>query len=349
MPDDAPTGAEIERAPAPEPAAPEPTRELTVSDAPTLGIIRAASPDAILEKAATIANALKGLIERQGLAANMGGGRKHVEVGAWQACGTMLGALGGQPLHAETVWTRPVIGDDGVTPRRTTYTATLTRYPKGKGPDKPVEVTTYDVDGLDWEAFVEVKTPDGGVVGSAQGMVGRSESTWAKREDYALRSMAETRAESRAYRRAIGWIVNLAGFSATPQEEMPAAAAEVKEFGPEATDDQQQKLLKALAYLFDTGDGPDDTLAIDAFNTLGLTFNYIPAAIARGIGLAAGRLKRSIDAAKGEPAPASAAPAPKPDEPADAEVVSGDVVQPDPVAAAEAAAIANDVFGGTSE
>lgn len=325
MSDEAPDGVAVEDAT--PPAEPSPSREMVLADAPGTGIIRAASPDEILNKAATIANALKGLIDKQGLAASMGGGRKHVEVGAWQACGTMLGALGGQPLHAETVWTRPVLGDDGVTPRRTTYTATVTRYPKGKGEGKPVEVTTYDVDGFDWEAFVEVKTPDGKVVGSAQGMVGRAESTWAKREDYALRSMAETRAESRAYRRAIGWIVNLAGFSATPQEEMPSRDAPA--FGPMADDALTETMLKGLAYLLDTGDGPNEKLAVQAYNRIGKRFDGIPQAAAYGLLEAATVLKHHIDATASAPAD------PKPDEP---EVLDADAVEPPPMTDEEAAA-----------
>lgn len=148
-------------------------------------IIRADEPDEILKKATGIANVLAGLIEQQGLAKDVGGRKKHVEVGGWQALGTMLGAFGGQPLHAETQWTRPLPDGDG------------------------------------WEACVEIRTPGGVVVGRAEAMCDRSESKWRSRDNYAIRSMAETRAESRAFRRAVGWIVALAGYNPTPAEEMP--------------------------------------------------------------------------------------------------------------------------------
>lgn len=321
MPDQAPDGATPDVAPEAERrAAPEPSRALAViDDGPGLGIIRAASPTEILEKASVIADALKGLIDRQGLSASMGGGRKHVEVGAWQACGTMLGALGGQALHAETVWTRPVLGDDGVTPRRTSYTAEVKHYKKIDGKREHVSTTTYDVDGLDWEAFVEIKTATGDVVGSAQAMVSRGEETWSRREDYALRSMAETRAESRAYRRAIGWIVNLAGFSATPQEEMPPKQG--REFGPAASEAKTERMVAALAYLFDTGEGPRDDLAARAYNAIGTRLNYIPEAVADALRIAAATLKEAIDAAAGA---ATQAQDPPPE--AVAEVVSGEVL-----------------------
>jgi len=50
----------------------------------------------------------------------------------------------------------------------------------------------------------------------------REESSWAERDRYALLSMAETRAASKACRMAFAWVVVLAGegFSTTPSEEM---------------------------------------------------------------------------------------------------------------------------------
>lgn len=291
---------------------------LAVVDAPGGGVIRAETPGEILSKATAIANVLKGLIDAQGLAVNVGGRKPHVEVGAWQACGTMLGALGGQPLHAETVWTRPVPGDDGVTPRRTQYTATVTRYPKGKGKDKPVTVTTYDVDGFDWEARVEVRTASGGVVGIAEAMVSRSEETWSRREDHSLRSMAETRAESRAYRRAIGWIVSLAGYNPTPAEEMGhSTGADTSPpgpvYGPEVSDDQAAQLRRAIAYVLEVGElshRVNEILAAIENKADG----YMPEIAARAVGLVAGAVKTSRTPTPAT-APTGGAPSAVADEP----------------------------------
>ncbi len=66
---------------------------------------------------------------------------------------------------------------------------------------------------------------DGRVVGSAEAMCSRSETTWANRDDYALRSMAQTRATSKAMRQPLGFVMALAGFDPTPAEEMPRGAA----------------------------------------------------------------------------------------------------------------------------
>ena len=76
-----------------------------------------------------------------------------------------------------------------------------------------------------WEARVEARTLAGQVVGAAEAECLRSERAWAKRDDYALRSMAQTRATSKALRQPLGFVVTLAGFEATPAEEMPRDAA----------------------------------------------------------------------------------------------------------------------------
>jgi hypothetical protein len=49
----------------------------------------------------------------------------------------------------------------------------------------------------------------------------RSETRWVNADDYALRSMAETRARSKALRGPLEFVVSLAGFMTTPAEEMP--------------------------------------------------------------------------------------------------------------------------------
>lgn len=85
----------------------------------------------------------------------------------------------------------------------------------------PVTVWTRKLeDG--WEARVEARTRDGAVVGAAEAECLRSESNWSDRDSYALRSMAQTRATSKALRQPLGFVMALGGFDATPAEEMPA-------------------------------------------------------------------------------------------------------------------------------
>jgi hypothetical protein len=68
---------------------------------------------------------------------------------------------------------------------------------------------------------VVAKTLSGQVVGAAEAMCTHSENTWRNRDEYALRSMAQTRAVSKALRLPLGFVMQLAGYEATPAEEMP--------------------------------------------------------------------------------------------------------------------------------
>ena len=83
----------------------------------------------------------------------------------------------------------------------------------------PVLAWTRPIEG-GWEARVEARTYAGAVIGAAEAQCTRSESSWKTRDDYALRSMAQTRAGSKALRMPLGFIMALAGYEATPAEEM---------------------------------------------------------------------------------------------------------------------------------
>lgn len=84
----------------------------------------------------------------------------------------------------------------------------------------PVCVWSRPIDG-GYEARVEARTLGGEVVGAAEAQCTRSEQRWARADDYAIRSMAQTRATSKALRQPLDFVMVLAGYSATPQEEMP--------------------------------------------------------------------------------------------------------------------------------
>jgi len=116
----------------------------------------------------------------------------------------------------------------------------------------PVVIWTRRLENPDgWEARVEARTLAGQVVGAAEAECLRSETMWAKRDDYALRGMAQTRATSRALRGPLGFIVHLAGFAATPAEEMPQdAPAEPEPRAPASVEDTR-KALFALCNEFD--------------------------------------------------------------------------------------------------
>lgn len=97
----------------------------------------------------------------------------------------------------------------------------------------PVVVWTKELaDGAGWEARVEAHTLDGRTVGAAEAECRREERMWKNRDSYALRSMAQTRATSKALRMPLGFIVELAGYNATPAEEMIGQQARSQDGGP---------------------------------------------------------------------------------------------------------------------
>jgi hypothetical protein len=72
-----------------------------------------------------------------------------------------------------------------------------------------------------YEAAVSlIRVNDGMVIGHGSALCGMDESTWAGRPMYARRSMAITRATGKAFRLGFSWIMTLAGYEATPAEEM---------------------------------------------------------------------------------------------------------------------------------
>jgi hypothetical protein len=84
---------------------------------------------------------------------------------------------------------------------------------------------TKEIEG-GWEARAVAKTLAGQTVGAAEAECLRSESNWKNSDDYAIKSMAQTRAVSKALRAPLGFIVVLAGLNPTPAEEMPSEVVE---------------------------------------------------------------------------------------------------------------------------
>jgi hypothetical protein len=144
------------------------------------------NPMEIIDRARSHARALDDVIRQRNLYKRIGS-HDHILVEGWTLLGSMVGVF---PVVA---WTRPLEQADG--------------RPGG------------------WEARVEARTLAGRTVGAGEAMCSRDENTWKNRDEYALRSMAQTRATSKALRGPLGFIVQLAGYNPTPYEEMPSDSA----------------------------------------------------------------------------------------------------------------------------
>jgi len=150
-----------------------------------LGTLRANTPAALLAAASSIATPLAEMIDKQGLAINIQG-RSYVRCEGWVTMGAML----------------------GVTPQEVSNTQ------DGAG----VYVATVEL--------VNIRT--GAVVGRASAECGAPDELdkqgnpfWSNRPQYARRSMAATRATSKAFRQSFSWIMVMAGYQPTPAEEVP--------------------------------------------------------------------------------------------------------------------------------
>jgi hypothetical protein len=83
----------------------------------------------------------------------------------------------------------------------------------------PVITWTRKID-RGWEARCEARTLDERVVGAGEAECLKDEDNWKDSDDFAIRSMAQTRATSKALSGPLRFVVTLAGYAATPAEEM---------------------------------------------------------------------------------------------------------------------------------
>ena len=110
-----------------------------------------------------------------------------------------------------------------------------TAPPRGEGQQALIRARDSRLELLGFRvAYKAVK--DGREVGWGEGRCTRAEKNWATRDDYALSSMAQTRAQSKTLRQPLGFIVSLAGYATTPAEELgDGGAADQSAPPPDAT------------------------------------------------------------------------------------------------------------------
>lgn len=80
-----------------------------------------------------------------------------------------------------------------------------------------------------YRAEVSLCDKDGNKVGYGVAICTNTEPGKQGFDEYAVASMAQTRAVGKAYRMKIGWLLKVAGYETTPAEEMDAVMAEVVE------------------------------------------------------------------------------------------------------------------------
>jgi hypothetical protein len=134
-----------------------------------------------LKGAAWLATEIKGIIEKNDLARALGGKKKHVELEAW----TTVCRINNEAPHAKFVRTFKTESGEEII-----------------------------------EAHAWVTDAHGNVVSEADSFVSNAEKNWQGKPFYARASMAQTRALSKALRLRHSWIMVMAGYEATPVDEM---------------------------------------------------------------------------------------------------------------------------------
>lgn len=86
-------------------------------------------------------------------------------------------------------------------------------------------VPTNDPDEIKYRASVELHRIDNDqIVGAGVAYSSNKEGRKRNFEEYAVASMAQTRAVSKAFRNVFGWLMKVSGYEATPAEEMDGSA-----------------------------------------------------------------------------------------------------------------------------
>lgn len=196
-------------------------KELVLQTSVQLGTIELATPRDVVITATAVAKELAKIIEDKKLYVAMKNG-KYVKVEGWATLGSML----------------------GITPK-----------------EKFVN-HTYEGEGIDrvhqFEAYMElVRNSDGQVIGGASAICrtdeelkrreGSAYKRWGGMDLNAPRSMAITRATSKALRIALAWIMVLGGYKPTPAEEMETVDIEFTEVKETAKTEASAPQAKSAA------------------------------------------------------------------------------------------------------
>ena len=130
-------------------------------------------------------------------------GKQYINVEGWQFAGMLLGL---RPLITELTdmsYEKEIV--------QNTYNQTEKKYEK----------RTTKISVMKYKAVVEVRSlKDDKVISIGIAYCTNLEPGKTNFQEYAIASMAQTRAIGKAYRNLLGFIVKAAGFEATPAEEM---------------------------------------------------------------------------------------------------------------------------------
>lgn len=131
---------------------------------------------------------------------------------------------------------------------------------------------------IKYRAEVSLVDKDGNKVGYGVAICSNKEAGKERFDEYAVASMAQTRAVGKAYRMKIGWLLKVAGYETTPAEEMDTVEAQVVDEERSEIAVAKRKLAEAKslselkkAYIL-IGEIRDDPAVVEFKNMMKLRF-----------------------------------------------------------------------------
>lgn len=207
--------------------------ELALRPDQGINLFGGATPREVIEAATEAANELHSVIETRRLFTRIGTS-EHVRVEGWQTLGVMTGvfAIKGEGVE-QLPWPTvagaglPAPPDPGREPRRSApeYVAWRAGRDELDSWEAQRALIRARDRGLAFGFKASFRATKGGQdLGWGESSCTRAEDNWATKPDYQLRSMAQTRAQSKALRQPLGFVVSLAGYETTPAEEVGGGA-----------------------------------------------------------------------------------------------------------------------------
>ncbi|TGD82845.1 hypothetical protein [Hymenobacter wooponensis] len=132
-----------------------------------------------------------------------------------------------------------------------------------------------------WAATVQlVNVKTGDIVGRGFATCSNKEHTKRSFADYAICSMAQTRAVGKAYRLTLGWLMKAAGYEATPAEEMAdqETSAQVVDEKPRPTQPAAQEASAPASPQMVASEESDPNRAAEDFLSVALIIDLINSA-----------------------------------------------------------------------
>jgi hypothetical protein len=211
-----------------------------------IALFPGSNADEIIAVAADAATKFGDIVRRQRMFKRIGES-DHIQIEAWQTIGALTGVVASTGEVEQLPWpTVEPLGEEPPVAGREPRNRDSAEWQTWKHAAKLRATWELHDELLRARAMGKAygfacrytATKNGAPVGWGEGSVDRNEENWVRKDDHELRSMAQTRSQSRALGAPLKFVVKLAGYETTPAEEMDGT--------PAAPDPAQAQRIVAL-------------------------------------------------------------------------------------------------------